>query len=139
MLIAFLAALAAAFIFLTFLQTMAAYSTLPDRVPVHMNASGEADGFGPKFMIWLVPLVQVVSGVVMLYGARALASHAPGTHGTVLGATIIAVCVMALTWRVQQLLIASAKSGGQPVPMRGFWVFFAAWMCVVLFDALVIH
>lgn len=118
---------------------MAAYSTLPDRVPVHMNASGEADGFGPKFMIWLVPLVQVVSGVVMLYGTRALASHAPGTHGTVLGATIIAVCVMALTWRVQQLLIASAKSGGQPVPMRGFWVFFAAWMCVVLFDALVIH
>lgn len=139
MLIGFLAALAAAIVFLTFLQTAAAYPALPQRVPIHLNAGGVADGFGPKSMIWLLPAIQVLIGIVFVYGGHAIATNQPGVHGSLLGSTIVGVCVAALTWRVQQLLIESAKSGGKPVPMRGFWAFFGVWMCVVLFDAFVIR
>lgn len=139
MLVGFLAALAAAIVFLTFLQTASAYPTLPDRVPVHLDASGLADGFGPKFMIWLIPAIQVGTGILFLFGGHAIASNAPGTHGTLLGSAIIGVCVVALTWRVQLLLIEAAKNAGKRAQMRGFWMFFVVWMCVVLFDAFVIR
>lgn len=33
------------------------YSELPDKIPMHYNATGEPDGFGGKFILWLLPLV----------------------------------------------------------------------------------
>ena len=37
------------------------YSQLPDQIPIHFNIKGEADGFGPKSVIWIL----VVLGVGM--------------------------------------------------------------------------
>jgi uncharacterized membrane protein len=34
---------------------MAYYSELPDIIPQHFNARGEADGFGSKMMLWILP------------------------------------------------------------------------------------
>lgn len=33
------------------------YSDLPDTIPTHFNAAGEADDYGPKITIWLLPLI----------------------------------------------------------------------------------
>ena len=47
-----------------------AWSTLPDTIPIHFDASGNADGFGPKGMIWLLPSISVVLVPAMLFLRR---------------------------------------------------------------------
>ena len=47
-----------------------AWSTLPDTIPTHFDASGNADGFGPKGMIWLLPSISVVLVPAMLFLRR---------------------------------------------------------------------
>ncbi len=47
-----------------------AWSTLPDTIPTHFDASGNADGFGPKGMIWLLPSITVVLVPAMLFLRR---------------------------------------------------------------------
>ena len=139
MLASFLAALAAAIAAITAVQTWAAYSSLPQRVPVGLDAYGYPRSMGPRPVIWLIVAVQLSILVLMAYSDYALATHAPGTHGSLLGGSIISTAVMALMWRVQMLLLSSAKSGGNPVPMNGFWIFFAAFMAIVAFDVIVIR
>jgi hypothetical protein len=139
MLIAVLAASAAAIVVVTFLQTINEYRTLPERFPLHLDVNGNVNNYGPRWTAFLVPAIQISVLALMAFADYSIAAGAPGTHGSLLGATIVAVCMAALTWRVQLLLIESAKSDGKPVSMRGFWMFFGAWMCVVLFDVFVIH
>lgn len=136
--VAFCVALAAAIVFLTVVQTMAAYPSLPAQFPIHLDWNGRANGAGPRAMAFLVPGIQLCTAALLAFAGYSIAIGAPGTHGSLLGLSIIGVCVAALTWRVQMLLIESARSGLKPVPMRGFWVFFAAWLAVVVLDALVI-
>lgn len=42
------------------LLTITSYSTLPDTIPIHYNAAGEADGFGAKIHLLMLPLVATV-------------------------------------------------------------------------------
>jgi uncharacterized membrane protein len=53
----------AAFIFVIILILLPIinYSHLPETIPVHFNAAGEADGYGSKSTLWLLP----VTGVFM--------------------------------------------------------------------------
>lgn len=121
-----------------FFHTIVAYPKLPDTVPLHLDWQGSIDNSGPRWMIFLLPVLSVVVSGMMAFAGYAIATHAPGTHGTLLGFAIVAVCVMALLWRAQALLISVAKSGGNRVSMRGFWMFFAVWMLIVLIDAFAI-
>lgn len=41
----------------TWILVLFAFWDLPDRVPVHFNASGQADGYGGKISIFLLPFV----------------------------------------------------------------------------------
>ena len=36
------------------------YNDLPDRIPMHFNVLGEADSYGNKLMIWLVPIITLL-------------------------------------------------------------------------------
>ncbi|MBK9335038.1 MAG: DUF1648 domain-containing protein [Lewinellaceae bacterium] len=45
---------AAAFLFLLVVPAVY-YADLPDTIPQHFNARGEADDFGPKVRLWLLP------------------------------------------------------------------------------------
>ncbi|MCH2135589.1 MAG: DUF1648 domain-containing protein [Phycisphaerales bacterium] len=36
------------------------WGRLPDRIPIHFNAAGEADGWGARGMIWLLPVISTV-------------------------------------------------------------------------------
>lgn len=51
--------------------TITNYSNLPDTIPIHFNASGEADGFGGKGMILTLPIV----GSVLFIGMTILNKH----------------------------------------------------------------
>ena len=43
------------------------YSSLPDRIPTHFNAQGNADGYSEKAMIWLLPgLAWVIIPIIFL-------------------------------------------------------------------------
>jgi hypothetical protein len=139
MLVSFLAAAAAAIILITVAQTLIAYPSLPNRVPLGLAWNGAPRGFGPRPMIWLIVAVQIFAACIMAYADYAIATHQPGAHGTLLGSLIASVGVFAMLWRGQMLMISSAKSGGSPVPMNGFFSFLAVGMSIVLFAAFVIH
>jgi uncharacterized membrane protein len=131
--IAACAAAVTGIILVTVAQTREAYPRLPERVPIHIGPAGNIDGYGPKGMIWMLVGVQITVAMIEVAAGFALASNAPHTHGSPLGLAVIAVCVTALLWRVQNLLVAAATSGETSVPMRKFWLFFGAtMMCVVL-------
>jgi hypothetical protein len=47
-----------------------AWSTLPTTIPTHFDAAGNADGFGRKGMIWLLPAISVVMVPAILFLRR---------------------------------------------------------------------
>lgn len=44
-----------------------AYSDLPDTIPIHFNVKGEADGFGAKYTIFMLPIIGCVTYALMKY------------------------------------------------------------------------
>jgi uncharacterized membrane protein len=40
--------------------TIYEYNTLPETIPTHFNAKGEADDFSSKKMLWLVPTIAII-------------------------------------------------------------------------------
>ncbi|MEH1910621.1 DUF1648 domain-containing protein [Nostoc sp.] len=51
-----------------------AWSTLPDTIPVHFRFDGQADGWGSKKVLWLLPLVGLA-----IYGLLTFISRYPHT------------------------------------------------------------
>jgi uncharacterized membrane protein len=45
--------------------TIASYSSLPDTIPIHFNGAGQADGFGEKATMLLLPLTATISFIGM--------------------------------------------------------------------------
>lgn len=134
----FCAALAGAAMVMTVVQTWAAYPGLPSQVPLGLDWKGAARSLAPRPMIWFIVVIQIFIAAVILFAGYAIATHMPGTHGTLPGLSIFSVLLMAMMWRVQMLLISAAKSGGKPVPMNGFWKFLAAWVVLALLDVFLI-
>jgi uncharacterized membrane protein len=58
-----------------FLLTALYYPYLPERVPTHFGFNGRPDQWGPRWTIWLLPVVGVVIWAVMA-GASAAAGQA---------------------------------------------------------------
>ncbi len=56
------------FVVLNFVIVFAFYFQLPDTIPVHFNLKGEADGFGSKSNLWIVPIFNLA----MYYGMTLL-------------------------------------------------------------------
>lgn len=126
--VAFFAAVAAAVVLITFLQTRVDYGALPDRVPMSIALNGTVNAYGPRAAIWLLPAVQVLCAAIFLGAGYALATNAPGAHGSLRGMAVFAPCVLAILWRAQRLIISGAKSSGTRVSIGGFWLFFVVMM-----------
>jgi len=47
--------------------TLMVYADLPDIIATHFNAQGEADDFGSKLIIWLLPSIGLVMFVGLFY------------------------------------------------------------------------
>lgn len=139
LLVSFFAALAAAIVAITVAQTAMAYSSLPAQVPKQFQWDGTVLSTWARPKIWVAVIVQILADGVMLFGGYAIATKMPGTHGSLLGLSIVAVCVNAAIWRVQSMLISAAISGSNRVPMFGFSVFFGACFAMILFAAFAIR
>lgn len=48
------------FLLSTYISTAIVFRQLPDKVPMHWNIRGEADGFGPRGSVWITPGIQVL-------------------------------------------------------------------------------
>lgn len=46
--------------------TAMVYSQLPETVPTHWNFKGEADGFGRRATVWIVPVMQIPMAALFL-------------------------------------------------------------------------
>lgn len=42
------------------------YASLPERIPMHFNASGQPDGWGHRSAIWLIPGISLALNVLLL-------------------------------------------------------------------------
>ncbi|TZG00243.1 DUF1648 domain-containing protein (plasmid) [Chryseobacterium panacisoli] len=56
--------------------TLKNYNTLPERIPVHFDMEGKADGFGGKIYAFLMPVLALGLYVLFVYGVR----HPEGTN-----------------------------------------------------------
>lgn len=139
LLLSFLAAVAAATIVGTFVQTAAAYSSLPARVPLGLNWDGTLRSMAPRPMICLLPAIQVFCAGIFCFSGWAIATEQPGTHGTILQLTVDAVAINAVMWRTQSLLIFAARSGQQRVPTGGFWPFLIIAIGAILIVSFALH
>lgn len=52
--------------------TIYIYPKLPEAIPIHFNLKGEVDGYGPRIMAWLAPIVSFV-----LFGVRTFLNQHP--------------------------------------------------------------
>ncbi|WP_330743884.1 DUF1648 domain-containing protein [Chryseobacterium sp. CP-77] len=50
--------------------TLKNYNTLPERIPVHFDMEGKADGFGGKMYAFLMPVLALGLYAVFTYGTR---------------------------------------------------------------------
>jgi uncharacterized membrane protein len=65
-----LEAIAIGAIILGVILVLQGWSGLPQTIPTHFDAAGNADGWGPKYMIWLLPAISVVMIPLMLFLRR---------------------------------------------------------------------
>lgn len=47
-----------------------AFPDLPDRVPRHFDATGEADAWGPRMMVWALPFVNLLVWLLLGFVSR---------------------------------------------------------------------
>ena len=48
------------FLALGWWSALASYPNLPETIPVHFGLSGEADGWGSRWMIFLMPVIAML-------------------------------------------------------------------------------
>ena len=66
--------LALLLVILAVIVPLLTYERLPETIPIHFNARGEPDGFGPKMIIWFLPAL----GGALYLGMTGL-NHYPET------------------------------------------------------------
>ncbi|MDX2136299.1 MAG: DUF1648 domain-containing protein [Saprospiraceae bacterium] len=52
---------------LLFLLPLSRFAELPETIPIHFNGSGEADGFGSRYLIWMFPVLGGLMFLVFTY------------------------------------------------------------------------
>jgi uncharacterized membrane protein len=53
------------FISAIWIFTVINYASLPDTIPTHYNSEGQADGFGGKMTIWILPVLAIALFVAL--------------------------------------------------------------------------
>ncbi len=69
--------LSALVLVLTAAYALIRYTSLPETIPIHFNARGEADGFGARGMIFLSPAIALLFWVILtaVSSSRQLVGH----------------------------------------------------------------
>ncbi|WP_052184103.1 DUF1648 domain-containing protein [Psychroserpens sp. Hel_I_66] len=59
--------ISATLILITIIYTAMNYGDLAETIPTHFNAAGEADGYGSKSMIWMLPVIGVFTFLLLFF------------------------------------------------------------------------
>ena len=110
-----------AIVAVTVALTSQRYADLPDRIPVHFGIAGNVDGYGPRYLAWLMVLVQLATIIAFL-------AQYEVTHR--LGSLAFADTLLAVWLAAQILILNTARSGKTRVNMLGFWIFSAAMIAL---------
>jgi len=54
----------------SFAYAIISYRTLPEKIPMHFNSSGEIDGWGPRGSIFVIPIITVIIFVPMYFVSK---------------------------------------------------------------------
>lgn len=105
------------------------WGTLPNSIPIHFNAKGDADGFGSKWMIWLSPMISVVMVPLMLWlrrfpwlsnvPIRITEENAEYQYGLIVRLLSVLACFVSLLLLVLVYDTISIAGGG--TSLLGWW------------------
>jgi uncharacterized membrane protein len=100
------------------------WTLVPSPMPIHWNASGQADGFGPKTLgLLLMPLMTLATTLLVTVLARRQKALGPGTRSA-LGVIMTAFAGFMLG--IHMLMIHAALSRGMGLSMGLFTALFGA-------------
>ncbi|HEY2476654.1 MAG TPA: DUF1648 domain-containing protein [Candidatus Cybelea sp.] len=108
--------LGAAIIGVTAILTSQRYADLPDRIPIHFGIDGIVNGYGPRYMAWLMVVVQLAIAILALINYE----RTGRVGGLAFFNSILAICLA-----TQILILNAARSGKTRVNRLSFWIFFA--------------
>jgi Domain of unknown function (DUF1648) len=118
---------------------LSVYPRLPERVPVHFGLTGEADRWGGRWMIFLIPLVSTVIFAldywIFEYASPISPKPIPPEMRTPLHLLLLELSVIFayITWRMSKVAFGRARGlGGWFLPAALIAVFGACgWMWVL--------
>ncbi|MGA2760861.1 MAG: DUF1648 domain-containing protein [Candidatus Cybelea sp.] len=101
--------------------TSSRYGDLPEVIPIHFGLDGTVNRYGPRSMAWLLVVMQVAiaAGFFSIYSAT-------GTRGVL----VMGVCMAAIFFRVQLLILSAAMTGAKRVPIGGSVLFIVVALAV---------
>lgn len=115
---------------------LSSYPRLPERIPVHFGLSGEADGWGRRWMIFLMPLIAtlIVALDWFIFTRLKGSSKMPAAMELPLHLMMLELTLLFayITWRTTEVAFERAKGLGVwflPVVLLGI-TGTSAWMIV---------
>jgi hypothetical protein len=109
------------------------YSLLPARIPIHFGFSGQADGWGPRRSIWLLPVLSIV-----MYVALSAAAWAGAPSAMALMMSLLKLEMMGLFLFVVRGQISVALGHRQRLGM-GVWLWILASIVTPLVVLPIMH
>lgn len=106
------------------------WTSLPNTIPTHFNASGIADGWGPKGMIWVLPAISVVMVPLILLLCRfpwlsntpikITEQNAVIQYGLIVRLLSVLACVVSMLFLVLVYDTITIAKGG--TSLLGWWL-----------------
>jgi uncharacterized membrane protein len=117
---------AAIILFGTAAITASRYGDLPETIPIHFGLDGTANRYGPRSTVWLLVGMQaaLALGFSTIYATT-------GTRGVL----VLGVCLVAIFWRVQMLILSAAMTGAKRTPVGGSVLFILVALAIGFFLA----
>lgn len=115
------------------------YPRLPERIPIHFGITGEADGWGARWMIFLMPLIGTLilslNNWVFKYGSLGSDRPIPPDMKAPVHLLLLELIVMFtyITWRMSEVAFGRARGLGVWFLPVTLLVIFATvgWMWLV--------
>ena len=129
-----LAVLGTGLLLAQWILAIAWYPSLPDTIPIHFNARGEADVFGSRATIFMMPIPSVFLGALLLWLSRM--PHLYNYPGQVTEANARSLYAGGMTYMLAthlwvQLIFSMALFEMNPQPAWSAWPFHWAVMALV--------
>ena len=132
-------ALSAVSLILGWSLALSVYPRLPERVPVHFGLRGEADRWGGRWMIFMIPLVSTaivaIDYWIFEYVSPGSPRPIPPEMSTPLHLLLLELSVIFtyITWRMSEVAFGRARGlGGWFLPVALIAVFATCgWMLVL--------